>query len=72
MLQCYPEIHCVIKWYENPVSMCYRVKHVLLCFPVVFCDVHPSLGLKCMQDLGVEETWNWIDKPSEERSLTKR
>ena len=45
---------------------------MLLCVPVVCCDVHPGLGLKCMQDLGVEETKNGIDKPSAERNLKKR
>ena len=45
---------------------------VLLCLHCGYCDVHPGLGLNCMQDLGVEDTSNWLDKPSEERNLTKR
>ena len=45
---------------------------MLLCFPVVCCAVHPGLGVKCMQDLGVEETRIGLDKPSVERNLTKR
>ena len=44
---------------------------MLLCMPVVCFDVHPSLVLNYMQELGVEETSNGIDKPSEERNLTK-
>ena len=39
---------------------------VLLCFPMVCYVVHLSLGLNCMQDLGVEETLNVLDKPSVE------
>ena len=54
------------------VSLCYRVKPVLLCLLVVCCDVHPGLGMNWMQDLGVEETSNGLDKPSAERKLTKR
>ena len=42
-----------------------------MCLLVVCCDVHPDLGLNYMQDLGVEETPNGIDKPSAERNLTK-
>ena len=45
---------------------------MLLCLLVVCCDVHPGLGLNCMQDLGVEEKSNGLDKPSAERNLTKR
>ena len=44
---------------------------MLLCLLVVCCDVYPGLGLNCMQDSGVEETPNGIDKPSAERNLTK-
>ena len=39
---------------------------------MVCCDVHPVLGLNYMQDLGVEEMPNGIDKPSVERKLTKK
>ena len=39
--------------------------------PYGCCYVCPGLGLKCMRDLGVEETPNGLDKPSEERNLTK-
>ena len=45
---------------------------MLLCLPMVCSDVHPGLGLNCMQDLGVEETSNGLDKASVERNLTKR
>ena len=45
---------------------------VLLCLPVVCCDVHPGLGLNSMQDLGVEETPNGLDKTNVERDLMKR
>ena len=45
---------------------------MLLGLPVICYDVHPGLGLNCMQDLGVEETRNGIDKPSAERNLIKR
>ena len=44
----------------------------MLCLLVVCCDVHLGLGLNCMQYLGVEETLNGLDKPSEERNLEKR
>ena len=33
---------------------------MLLCLPMVCCDVNPSLGLKCMKDLGVEEKRNGL------------
>ena len=33
--------------------------------------MYPGFGLECMQDLGVEEAHNWLDKPSEERNLAK-
>ena len=42
-----------------------------MCLLVICCDVHPGLGLNCMQDLGVEEIQNWLDKTSEERNLRK-
>ena len=45
---------------------------VLLCILVVCCYVFPSLGVNNMQDLGVEDMLNGLDKPSEERNLTKR
>ena len=45
---------------------------MLLCIPMVRCDVHPGLGLNYMQDLGVEEMRNGLDKPSVERKLMKR
>ena len=45
-------------------------KHFSTYLAFVFCCyVHPCFGLK---DLGVEETQNWLDKPSEERNLTNR
>jgi len=44
---------------------------MLLCLIVFCCYVCLGLGLDHMQDLGVEEMMNWIDKPSEERNLTK-
>ena len=43
-----------------------------MCLLVVCCYVCPGLGLNSMRDLGVEETLNEIDKPSEERSLTQK
>ena len=49
-----------------------ELNRVLLSTLVVCCDVFPGLGLNSMQDLGVEETSNGIDKPSEDRNLTKR
>ena len=55
----------------NPIYLCYKVEPVLLCLLVVCCDVHPGLGMNCMQDLRVEEMPNGLDKPSEERNLTK-
>ena len=42
-----------------------------LCHLVIFSYVYPGLGLDSMQDLRVEEAHNWLDKPSEERNLTK-
>ena len=44
---------------------------MLLCLLVVCCDVHPGLGLNYIQDLGVEEMRNGLDKPSAERNLIK-
>ena len=46
--------------------MCYRVNPVLLCLIVDCYDVQPSLGLNCMQELGLEETLHWLDKPTKE------
>ena len=45
---------------------------MLLSYLVVCCYEYPGLGPNSMQDLGVEETSNGLDKPSEERNLTKR
>ena len=39
---------------------------VAVFFSMFICVVHPGLGLNCMQDLGVEETSNVLDKPSVE------
>ena len=72
MSQCYPELHCGVKWYETLFLCVTEWSLVLLCLFVVCCDVHPGLGLNSMQDLGVEETSNGLDKPSEDRNLTKR
>ena len=44
---------------------------VLLCYLVVCCYACLGLGLNCMQDLGVEEMGNGLNKPSEERNLAK-
>ena len=38
---------------------------------MVCCDVHHGLGLNCMQDLGVEEMLNGIDKPRAEEPHEK-
>ena len=40
--------------------------------PYGCCYLNPGLGVNYMQELGVEETSNGLDKPSEERNLTKR
>ena len=56
----------------NLGGMCYRIEPVLLCILVVCCDAYLGLGLNSMQELGVEETSNGLDKPSEERNLKKR
>ena len=34
--------------------------------PCACCVVHPCLGLECVQDLGVGEMYNVLDKPSVE------
>ena len=52
VLQCYHEMQSVM----SPVTLCIRVKFVLLCLPVVCGDVHPGFGMNYIQDLGVEET----------------
>ena len=44
-------------WCGTLISLCYRVKPMLLCFLVGCCDVHPCFFLK---DLGVEEAQNWL------------
>ena len=61
----------VTKWCANPVVCVTKWSVVLLCLLVVCCYVCPGLGLNYMQDLGVEETLNGLDKPSEERNLSK-
>ena len=67
--QCYSEL-------QSGVKPCFSVlQSGALCCCVSFvvcCDVHPGLVLNSMQDLGVEETPNGLDKPSAERNLTKR
>ena len=60
------------EWYGTLVVCVIEWSLILLCLLVVCCYVCSSLGLNYMQDLGVEETLNWIDKPSGERKLTKR
>ena len=62
----------ITKWYRTLVVCVTEWSHVLLCLLVVCCYVCSGLGLNCMQDLGVEEMLNWLDKPSEERNLTNR
>ena len=61
----------VKEWYENLVVCVTKWSLVLMCLLVVYCYVCPGLGLNCMQDLGVVETPNGLDKPSAERNLTK-
>ena len=39
---------------------------------MVCCYVCPGLGLNSMQDLGLEDTLNGLDKHSVERNLTKK
>ena len=56
----------------KPGYLCYSVNPYVVVFPMVCCDVHPGLGLNYMQDLGVEEMPNRLDKPSAERNLMKR
>ena len=60
-----------MEWYETLFLYATEWIPKLLCLLVVCCDVHPSLGLNCMKDLGVEETLNGLDKPSAYRNLTK-
>ena len=61
----------IIEWYEALVVYVTEWSPVLLCLIVVCCYVCLGLGLNCMQDLGMEETSNWLDKHSDERNLTK-
>ena len=62
----------ITEWYGALVLYVTKWNPIFL-FPVlvVCCDVYPSLGMNCMQELGVEEAQNWLDKPSEERNVTK-
>ena len=46
-------VHCLELF--SPPTLCYKVNPVLLCFPMVHYVVHHVLGLKFMQELGVEE-----------------
>ena len=62
----------VIEWYKTLVICVTVWSPMLLIYHVVCCDVYLGLGMNSMQDLGVEETPNGIDKISEERNLTKR
>ena len=39
---------------------------MLLCLPLACCDVHPGFGLNYIQELGVEEHRNVLDKTSVE------
>ena len=41
----------------------YSVKPYVDAFPYGYYDVHPGLGLNHMQDWGVEEKRNGLDKP---------
>ena len=59
------------EWYGTLVGFVTEWSPVLLCLLMVCFYVFPGLRLNYMQDLGVEETPNWIDKPSEDRNLTK-
>ena len=63
---------CIIEWLGTLVFSVTEWKTILLCHLVVCCYVYPGLSLNCMQDLGVEEAHNWLDKLTEERNLTKR
>ena len=63
---------CITEWYGTLVFYVIECSPVLPCLLVVCCYVCPGLGMNCMHDLGVEETLNEFDKPSEERNLTKR
>ena len=62
---------CIIDWCGTLVVYVTEWSPVLMFLLVVCFYVCPHLGLNYMQDLGLEETSNWIDKPSEERNLTK-
>ena len=62
---------CVAEWYGTLVDYVTEWSLVLLCYLVVCCYVCPGLSLNCMQDLGVEEMSNGIDKTSVERNFTK-
>ena len=68
VLQCFL---CITKWCGTLVFYVTEWSPVLLCLLVVCCYVCLGLGLNCMQELRVEETSNWLDKPSEEMNLTK-
>ena len=63
---------CVTEWSENPFVYVTNWKPVMLCLLMVCCYVCPGLGLNYIQDLGVEETLNGIEKGSVERNLMKR
>ena len=69
---CFVVFLYVAEWYENLIICVTVWSPVLLSYLMVCCYVCPSLGLNCMQDLGVEETSNGLNKPSAERNLTKR
>ena len=55
----------------NLGCLCNIVEPCVVVFPYGCCYVYPGWGMNYMQDLGVEEMLNGIDKPSEERNLTK-
>ena len=67
-----PCCFCIIVWYGTLVFCVQNWSPLLLNVPVVCCYVCPGLGLNSMEDLGVEEMLNGIDKYSAERNLTKR
>ena len=62
---------CVTEWYGTLFIYVRVWSLVLLCLLVVCCYVCLVLGMDCMQDLGVVETPNGINKPSVERNLMK-
>ena len=70
-MQVKPYFRCVTRWYANLCVFVIDWSLVLFCLLVVFCDVHLGLGMNYMQELGVEETLNCLDKPIEESKLTK-